>query len=292
MAGFRSRPVTDVTTVIEWQGDWDEFPVFWAAYQSVGGSTLEAVPPEYQGLPLPRRPGEYIFIGGSQPWRGLQITLETANEERASLVAEHWDGQAWRADIFDGTHRNYATLNTSGKITFSTGTEKALMVNGRSIMAYWVRLWVDQELSPGVSGWTSVLHNAPVTLVDSIEVKWHRRTACENRPGLKKLYVTVLDAAGQPVAGAKVGFDVEDSRGIAYDHPNVFGYTDQNGYIEWDHFGVPTVYGMWINGVQAVGNIRTDFGNEYCRPSGTVGGWIPVNRPGLYSYDLEVTVVK
>jgi len=291
VSGGGSRPVVDTSAVAEWQGEWDSFPAFWAAYQEAGSSVLTAVPAEYAGLPLPRRPGEYIFIGGSQPWRGLQVTLDIPNTVASSLTAEHWDGQAWRRDIFDGTHDNYATLNKSGKITFSTGVERALVVNGQSITTYWVRFSVDVELSPDLDGWTTILHNSPTVLVDKIELKAHRRTACENRPGLKMIRVTVVDADGSPIPGVKVGFDVEDSRGIAYDHPNVWGKTDENGYLEWDNFGVPTVYGIWINGTQAVGNIRTDFGYEYCSPPGTThGGWRPVNRPGVYSWDLEITV--
>ncbi|MBC8248276.1 MAG: hypothetical protein H8E90_01235 [Anaerolineales bacterium] len=50
-----------------------------------------------------------------------------------------------------------------------------------------------------------------------------RRSACDNRPGLKKIYVKVLDDKGEPLSGIKVRFDVEPSQGIAYDHPNVWG---------------------------------------------------------------------
>jgi len=118
-----------------------------------------------------------------------------------------------------------------------------------------------------------------------------RLSACDNRPGLKKLYITVLDAGGAPLSGIKLRFDVEPSQGIAYDHPNVWGATDENGYMEWDHLGVPTRYLLWMEDDETplIENIRTDLGYEYCRPEGTLfKGWRPVNRPGVYSYQIEI----
>lgn len=119
-----------------------------------------------------------------------------------------------------------------------------------------------------------------------------RLSACDNRPGLKKIYVTVLDDKGEPLGDIKVRFDVEPSQGIAYDHPNVWGRTDENGYLDWNHLGVPTRYMLWMEDDETplVENIRTDLGNEYCRPAGSP--WYmnnrPVNEPGIYSYRIEV----
>jgi len=118
-----------------------------------------------------------------------------------------------------------------------------------------------------------------------------RLAACDNRPGLKKIYVTVLDEDGQPLQGVKVRFDTEGSKGIAYDHMNIWGVTDKNGYLEWNHLGAPTRYALWMedDGTPLVENIRTDLGYEYCRPAGTLfAGWRPVNRPGIYSYRIEI----
>ena len=118
-----------------------------------------------------------------------------------------------------------------------------------------------------------------------------RLSACDNRPGLKKIYVKVLNDKGEPLGGVKVRFDVEPSQGIAYDHPDVWGLTDEKGYLEWNHLGVPTRYTLWMEDDETplVENIRTDLGNEYCRPAGTLfGGWRPVNRPGIYSYRIEI----
>jgi len=118
-----------------------------------------------------------------------------------------------------------------------------------------------------------------------------RLSACDNRPGLKKIYVTVLDDRGEPLQGVKVRFDVEPSQGIAYDHMNVWGGTNESGYLEWDHLGVPTRYVLWMEDDETslVENIRTDLGNEYCCPPGSVVGcWRPINRPGIYSYRIEI----
>lgn len=118
-----------------------------------------------------------------------------------------------------------------------------------------------------------------------------RLSACDNRPGLKMMYVWVRDAQGNPLAGVKVRFDTEPSFGVAYDHPNIWGRTNKYGYLEWDHFGVPTRYILWMedDATPLITRIRTDLGNEYCRPEGTVLGWFrPVNRPGIYSYRIEI----
>jgi len=113
-------------------------------------------------------------------------------------------------------------------------------------------------------------------------------TACDNRPGLKKLYITVLDEKGAPLSGIKVRFGVEPSQGTAYDHPNVWGLTNEQGYVEWDHLGVPTRYMLWMEDDETplVENIRTDLGYEYCGDGW--GSWRPVNRPGVYSYRFEI----
>jgi len=117
-----------------------------------------------------------------------------------------------------------------------------------------------------------------------------RLSACDNRPGLKKIYVTVVDEIGEPLRGVKVGFDTEPSEGIAYDHMNVWGLTNENGYLVWDHLGIATRYRLWMedDAEPLVVNIRTDFGNEYCYIGGFPTSWRPVNRPGIYSYRIEV----
>ena len=124
-----------------------------------------------------------------------------------------------------------------------------------------------------------------VTLVERV-------SACDNRPGLKMIYVTVLDERGDPLRGEVVRFDTEPSEGIAYDHLDIWGYTNAEGYLAWDTLGKPTRYRLWMGEdvVPLVENLRTDLGNEYCKPLGSSAlmGNVPVNRPGIYSYRLEV----
>lgn len=119
-------------------------------------------------------------------------------------------------------------------------------------------------------------------------------SACDNRPGLKKIYVRVVDEKGEGLHRVKVRFGWESGEGMAYDHANIWGLTDEQGFIEWDHFGVPTRYMFWMEDDETplIENIRTDLGYEYCNP-GTwqpwaPGGWRPVNRPGIYSYRFVI----
>ena len=118
-----------------------------------------------------------------------------------------------------------------------------------------------------------------------------RVSACDNRPGKTKIYVTVLDAAGNPLSGARVYFGTEPTLGVAYDHLNVWGITNEDGWIEWKHLGVPTRYTIRMEDDKdnLIENIRTDLGYEYCKPVGSrFRGYRPVNRPGVYSYDIEI----
>ncbi len=137
-----------------------------------------------------------------------------------------------------------------------------------------------------MSDW--VVNEDPDWKVNVIE----RLSACDNRPGLKKIYVTVRDKVGAPFPWVAVRFDTEPSQGIAYDHPNVWNYTDDQGRIVWNHPGIPTRYMLFMEDDPdpLIQNIRTDLPNEYCK----VGGWWgilgnrPINRPGIYSYRIEV----
>ena len=121
-----------------------------------------------------------------------------------------------------------------------------------------------------------------------------RLSACDNRPGLGKLYLRVLDEKDVGLGGVVVRFGWAGDVGMAYDHPNIWGLTDDRGYLEWAHFGVPTRYCFYMESdpIPLIEDISTILGNEYCQ-SGTVspwapGGWRPVNRPGVYSYRFVV----
>jgi len=273
------------TATATWQGEWDPDPVFLCLWQPQDG-VIQPLPDEYLGLPLPRVKGEYTFVGGSLPWRGLDVHIVDPNTVPASLISEYWDGTRWHRTDLDKTHYNYATLNRSGKMSCCPEERiwSECIVGGQK--AYWIRFSVTADLSPELRGWADVIHNTPILLSPNWSMKKHRLSACDNRPGLKMIYVTVLDVDGRPIYEAEVGFDTEPSHGIIYDHPDFWGLTDENGYVEWNHLGIPTQYNLYIDGHLVVQNIRMDLGNEYCGTG--IGSWRPVNRPGIYSYWLEL----
>jgi len=159
--------------------------------------------------------------------------------------------------------------------------------------------WLWWKLGWGPEPRGRLLLSLTETIKVNLHPKWlltaaERLSACDNRPGLKKLYLRVPDDKGEGLENVKIRFGWESGQGIAYDHPDIWGITDGQGFLEWDTFGVPTRYSFYMEDEETplVENIRTDLGNEYCNP-GTwqpwaPGGWRPVNRPGIYSYRFEV----
>ena len=286
-------PVVDTSAAVvaqgHWQGEWDEQPEFWGCWQPFGEDDLRPLPDEYRRLPVPMVAGEYTYIGGSVPWLGLEVTIEVPNDRVAKLVVEYWDGGRWAKSLGrDGTYGDYSTLDRSGVISIIARRWAAntLDVGGESFTAYWARFSVSANLAQRLEGWAMISHDAPTLRSADWEMRFHRATACQNRPGLKMLRVTVLGADGEPLEGVKVGFDTVPSYGVAYDHMDIWGLTDENGYLEWNHLGVPTRYRLWIGELVILANIRTDLGYGYCG-SGP-GSWRPVNRPGIVSYDFEL----
>jgi len=272
-----------------WQGEWDQSPEFYSLWQPEDGG-IQSLPNEYLGLPLPRVKGEFTYIGSNLPWRGLDVHIDNPNTVPADLISEYWNGRQWQKANHDRTHYNYATLNRSGKISCCPGggVWRELVIGLTT--AYWMRFSVTDDLSPDLQGWTDVIHNTPILISPHWTMKKHRLSACDNRSGRKIVYVKVLDEEGKGLYDVEVGFDTEPSHGIVYDHPDFWGPTDENGYIEWNHLGIPTVYDMYVDGEPVVTNIRTDFGNEYCGTG--IGSWRPVNRPGIYSYWFELRRVS
>lgn len=152
--------------------------------------------------------------------------------------------------------------------------------------------WQDEWKNIPEDQWPIVDEENPMWRVRKI----HRLTACENQPGLKMFYIRVFDADGNPATHAKVRFETEASEGIVYDHPNLWGVTGSRrgnlGYVEWNSLGVPTWYTLFMEDepTPLIKRLRTDLGNEYCKPGSPTDphGWRPVNRPGIYSYIIEI----
>ena len=126
----------------------------------------------------------------------------------------------------------------------------------------------------------------------------YRLSACDNRPGLKMIYVTVLDNKGARLSGVKIRMDVQPTgTGTAFDHPNIWQLTGsregRKGYWEWNHLGIPTRYVLWMGSdeIPLIENIRVDLGYEYCnkgRWPWDKWGYNSINRPGVYSYRIEI----
>jgi len=163
-------------------------------------------------------------------------------------------------------------------------------------MKQWEQEWIRRWRDGGLSEDEFPLDELPkVNENENWEVTraW-RRTACENRPGLRMFYVNVNDVGGKPMPGIKVAFDTEiGDNGVICDRPNIWGLTGgrygREGYAEWRHPGIVNIYKLYIEGELLIENIRLNLRNEYCRPPGQFfGGWIPVNRRGVFSYDIVV----
>ncbi len=271
-----------------WRGEWDPDPVFYTLYQPRNGE-VQSLPDSLLGIPIPREKGDYTFIGSNLPWRGLEVVIDIPNTTPSSLIAEYPSGSSWKKNVFDKTHYNYCTLSRDGRIAITPSARVWKMTTINGIPAYWVRLSVTANLSPELSGWSIVTHNAPILADFNWEMKKRKLSACENRPGLRNFYVMILGKDGKGVYEAEVGLDTVASHGRAYDHKNIYGLTDENGYLEWMHLGIPTVYNLFINGELVVENIRLDAGNEYCGTGR--GSWRPVNKPGTYSFWFELQYI-
>ncbi len=302
-AWLRSRlrqeplPAVDASASAQWSGEWDQVPNFWAAWDD-GDGKLQALPEDYKRMPIPRVAGEYVYIGGTLTFRGLDVVVETPNVTRADLVAEYWDGRGWVGSGTDGTRRKWVALDHSGKVRsgerdWKVDTllwEDRAAEESKAAEGYWLRFSVTADLSEDLEASASIASNAPSLLLSGWDLRFHRWTACENRQRAgrsgKTISVTVLDSDGDPVQGVKVGFDTEPSSGIVYDHPDFWGLTDASGSVAWDHLGIPTTYGVWLNDVHVVSNVLTSFGYAYCGTG--PGSWRSTIRPGLVSWTLEL----
>lgn len=147
----------------------------------------------------------------------------------------------------------------------------------------WQTDWLERGIPP--DEWPVVLDSTEWEVLGITRV-----SACNNRPGYGRFYMRALSASGGFLGAVTVAFDTTPSEGVAYDHMNIWGITGTGqgnlGYLEWNHLRVPTRYRIYVEGVLLVDNIRTDLGNEYCKPPGAAPwtGNVPVNRPGIYSY--------
>lgn len=92
--------------------------------------------------------GDWVVIGGPQPFLGVAIDQVTLNSNTATLTVEYWNGSAWTAvsNMVDGTiASSVRTLGQDGQITWTIPTDWVVStING--ISSYWVRLSVSAAL--------------------------------------------------------------------------------------------------------------------------------------------------
>ena len=109
-------PSQAATAQSYWRGEWDPDPVFYTLYQPRSGE-VQSLPDSLLGIPIPRKKGDYTFIGSNLPWRGIEVVIDIPNTTPSSLIAEYPSGSSWKKNVFDKTHYNYCTLNRDGRIT-------------------------------------------------------------------------------------------------------------------------------------------------------------------------------
>lgn len=110
--------------------------------------------------------GGAIYVGAQVPFRGLAVTIGSANANAAALSAEYWNGSAWASlSITDGTDDSGATFGQTGNITWTVPAAWAQMdlesifqsqhvalgawLNNATPL-YWLRFAVDADLSASV----------------------------------------------------------------------------------------------------------------------------------------------
>lgn len=154
----------------------------------------------------------------------------------------------------------------------------------------WVDEWITHWKDEGLTEDEYPLEELPVVHDSDTWVVWRcwRRTACENRIGDSKIWVKAPHKTA-------VHIEYEYGEGQAFDHPNISGTVDAQGYLWWYNAArTPGRMSVEMDGELLVERIRFDLGNEYCKPPGSPfwSGNRPTNRPGQYVYDIVIVRVN
>ena len=141
----------------------------------------------------------------------------------------------------------------------------------------WIARWIREGLA--AEDWPldelPIVHDSERWLVRVL----HRRTACENTIQDSKIWV-------KAPPGTVVRIEYEYGKGQAFDHPNILGTVDDQGYLWWYNAArTPGRMSVEVDGEPLVERVRFDLSNEYCGVG--LGRWNAKNRPGQYVYDLE-----
>jgi hypothetical protein len=104
--------------------------------------------------------GDFLLIGSHVPFRGLNVDIDAANGNAATILVEYWNGSAW-TDISatDGTASGGATFAVDGAVTWTvpaSWTKERMREMGLTPAAavgplqqeplYWVRVSVSAAL--------------------------------------------------------------------------------------------------------------------------------------------------
>lgn len=102
--------------------------------------------------------GDALWLGSDVPFLGVQVDVDAANANAATLAGHYWNGSALAAlTVTDGSAAAGATFGQDGNITWTLPTDwvpaslRALgqspgNVPGASLPLYWVRLSVSAAL--------------------------------------------------------------------------------------------------------------------------------------------------
>ena len=149
----------------------------------------------------------------------------------------------------------------------------------------WLQEWYDRWFAGGLSEDEFPWDELPIVheSTDWVVTRAWRRTACEN--GIRDSRIWV-----KAPPDTFVDIDYEYGKGQAFDHPNIYGKTNERGNLWWaNDKRTPGRMSVEVDGELLVENLRFDLGNEYCKTS----RWPMIgnranNRSGQYVYDITV----
>jgi len=146
----------------------------------------------------------------------------------------------------------------------------------------WERRWKDEGLNEDEYPLDElpIVNESPNWIVTRA---W-RRTACENQIKDSRIWVTAPPAA-------IVHIEHEYGAGQAFDHPNIYGPTDDQGYLQWyNSKRTPGRMSIEVDGEPLIERVRFDLGRyEYCKTSRwSLFGNRPNNKPGQVVWDIEI----
>jgi hypothetical protein len=95
---------------------------------------------------------DYVLVGASQPFEGVEVTMANANGNASTITAKYWNGSAWTSlsSVSDGTASGGASLGQTGEITWTLPTNWAVYEAYSQRSWYWVRFSWSANLDSSV----------------------------------------------------------------------------------------------------------------------------------------------